>query len=113
MTTPPAITSTSESAPKPISAIELALIPAPTAIANSTTCQALPPCASRRARRSRRARSARRTESVAMLMYLRYGLPALTAVGRSVEDAVEADRVGQLRIATRPRDRSNALRQIE
>ena len=46
------------SAPKPISAIEPAAIPAPTAIANSTTCQAIPPQASIRARRSSLFRSA-------------------------------------------------------
>ena len=53
----PASASIRLSAPKPISAIEPAAIPAPRAIANSTTCQAIPPQASRRARRSSFARS--------------------------------------------------------
>ena len=43
--------------PKPTSAIEPAATPAPTAIANSTKCQAFPPQASSFARRTRRARS--------------------------------------------------------
>src|SRR5581483_214027 len=55
--TEPASASINESAPNPISAIEPAAIPAPTAIANSITCQAFPPQASSRARRSSRARS--------------------------------------------------------
>src|SRR5581483_6502795 len=55
--TEPASASIKESAPNPISAIEPAAIPAPTAMANSMTCQALPPQASSRARRSSRALS--------------------------------------------------------
>src|SRR5436190_11139456 len=51
-TTRPARASMRLSAPKPISAIELAARPAPIAIANSTTCQAMPPQASMRARYS-------------------------------------------------------------
>src|SRR5262245_26104784 len=54
--TKPASDSISESKPKPMSAIEPAAIPAPSAIANSTACQAFPPQASRRARRTSRAR---------------------------------------------------------
>src|SRR5438132_10382042 len=53
----PARLSIRESAPKPIKAIELAAMPAPTAIPNSTTCQAIPPQARSRARRSSLARS--------------------------------------------------------
>src|SRR5712691_3691248 len=49
--------SISESKPKPTSAIEPAAIPAPTAIRNSTRCQAFPPHASSFARRTSRARS--------------------------------------------------------
>ena len=52
ITTKPAIASIRLSAPNPISAIEPAAIPAPSAIANSTKCQAMPPQASKRARRS-------------------------------------------------------------
>jgi len=59
-TTNPASASISESAPKPIKAIELAAIPAPMAIANSTKWYAIPPQASSRARRSSRARSGER-----------------------------------------------------
>jgi hypothetical protein len=55
-TTAPASASITLSTPKPMSAIELAAIPAATAIPNSTRCHAIPPQASRRARHSRRAR---------------------------------------------------------
>jgi hypothetical protein len=46
------------SKPNPISAIEEAVIPAPTAITNSARCHAFPPQASSLARRTRLARSA-------------------------------------------------------
>ncbi len=57
MITDPATPSIRLSAPKPISAIDPATIPAPTATANSIRCHALPPQARRRARCSNRARS--------------------------------------------------------
>ena len=57
MITNPARPSIRLSAPKPISAIEPAAIPAPIAIANSNRCQAFPPHASSLARRSSAARS--------------------------------------------------------
>ena len=53
----PASDSIRESKPKPISAIDEAAIPAPTAMANSTKCHPLPPHASTRARLTRSARS--------------------------------------------------------
>jgi hypothetical protein len=56
-TTKTANASIALSAPKPMSAIEPAAIPAPIAIPNSTKCQAIPPQASRRARRCSLARS--------------------------------------------------------
>src|SRR5438132_1315847 len=51
-TTGPARLSTRLSAPKPISAIEEAAIPAPIAIPNSTTCQPIPSQARALARRT-------------------------------------------------------------
>src|SRR5437879_5022074 len=57
MTTKPARASMRESAPKPMSAVEDAAAPKATARANSITCHALAPQASRRARPTNRARS--------------------------------------------------------
>src|SRR5205085_6370719 len=57
MITELASTSIRESTPKPISAVEEAAAPAPTATANSIRCQALPAQASNRARAASRSRS--------------------------------------------------------
>src|SRR5207302_2391779 len=57
MITELASTSIRESIPKPISAVEEAAAPAPTATPNSTRCQALPAQASKRARAASRSRS--------------------------------------------------------
>jgi len=53
----PATLSIRLSVPKPISAMDDAAMPAPTAMANSMKCQPIPPQARSQARRTRRSRS--------------------------------------------------------
>ena len=98
----PAAASIKLSIPKAMSATDPAAIPAPIAIANSTTCQAFPPHARSLARRSSRALS---TPSATVLMpaqrseaqFLRppHGMPALPGDLEDDQRDDEADdRVG-------------------
>src|SRR6478735_5855437 len=87
MITPPAASSISESMPNAISATEDAAMPAPTAIANSTKCHALPIHANLRARPSSSDRSA--TAVATTKGYRRSGL--LRGPPASVREAIRRD----------------------